>query len=464
MAQPSTKVSNSRDGKSTPLRISGEHLIVCHEDQYDNLLEEKKINLLQLLGLPISHPVQVFESPRKHFRMRANFTVWRDNKRDDSAETMYYAMYDPDKPRVPHEVHSFPRGTQLLNYLMHAVQQEWQLSREIRNDLFEVRLVTTQIGQAVIVLLYHREISDVWLAAAEQLRVRIMSADASAVGQPITKVNIIGRSRKVKLIVGEETIEEKYSLPDGRQMVYYQTEGAFSQPNASVCEKMLAWSLEMTRANNSNATEPRKQRDLLELYCGGGTFTAALATNFRKVLATEISKESVVMARRCFETNGLQNVQVARLSSEEFTEALNSLNSTMGPSKFSKRLQDAGIVLNSYDFETVFVDPPRAGLDSATCELLKRFDRILYISCNPETLARDVQRMATTHQLQQLAAFDQFPYTHHLECGALLVKYSASSSNSSGDRDGNSKSQGETSTIAGNKRKLEPEGVTPLDT
>jgi hypothetical protein len=70
----------------------------------------------------------------------------------------------------------------------------------------------------------------------------------------------------------------------------------------------------------------------------------------------------------------------------------------------------------------VLVDPPRAGLDAATCELLCRFDKIVYISCNPETLARDVAVMGATHTVEKFAAFDQFPYTHHLEGGVLLIK------------------------------------------
>ena len=68
------------------------------------------------------------------------------------------------------------------------------------------------------------------------------------------------------------------------------------------------------------------------------------------------------------------------------------------------------------------MDPPRAGLDTATCNLLCRFDKIVYISCNPETLARDVAIMSTTHSVEKVAAFDQFPYTHHLEGGVLLIK------------------------------------------
>jgi tRNA (uracil-5-)-methyltransferase len=79
------------------------------------------------------------------------------------------------------------------------------------------------------------------------------------------------------------------------------------------------------------------------------------------------------------------------------------------------------IDLKSYDFSTVFVDPPRAGIDSETLKLLARFENIIYISCNPETLKRDLE-ILENHKVEKMAIFDQFPYTNHLEMGAILRK------------------------------------------
>ncbi|HSX87846.1 MAG TPA: tRNA (uridine(54)-C5)-methyltransferase TrmA, partial [Pseudomonas sp.] len=85
-----------------------------------------------------------------------------------------------------------------------------------------------------------------------------------------------------------------------------------------------------------------------------------------------------------------------------------------------RRLAD--IDLKSYAFGSVFVDPPRAGMDPDTCELTRRFERILYISCNPETLAANIAQLSDTHQVTRCALFDQFPYTHHMESGVLLIR------------------------------------------
>ena len=101
------------------------------------------------------------------------------------------------------------------------------------------------------------------------------------------------------------------------------------------------------------------------------------------------------------------------MSAEEFSSAL------AGDRTF-RRLKD--VDLSSYTFSTVLVDPPRAGLDTATTQLISRFDNILYISCNPETLYQNVADLNKTHRITKIAIFDQFPYTDHIECGIMLKK------------------------------------------
>ncbi|CAK8743375.1 tRNA/tmRNA (uracil-C(5))-methyltransferase [Sodalis praecaptivus] len=78
--------------------------------------------------------------------------------------------------------------------------------------------------------------------------------------------------------------------------------------------------------------------------------------------------------------------------------------------------------MRSYRCETIFVDPPRSGLDYETVSLVQAYTRILYISCNPDSLCRNLATLAVTHRIARLALFDQFPYTHHMECGVLLVR------------------------------------------
>jgi tRNA (uracil-5-)-methyltransferase len=144
-----------------------------------------------------------------------------------------------------------------------------------------------------------------------------------------------------------------------------------------------------------------------------GNFTLPLSHYFDKVLATEISKRSIYAALENCALNGVDNITFARLASEEMTEALN------GVREFS-RLKE--IDLESYNFSTVLVDPPRAGLDGGTIDLIATIDNIIYISCNPETLARDLETLTQTHTVVEAAMYDQFPHTTHVESGVFLRK------------------------------------------
>ena len=253
-----------------------------------------------------------------------------------------------------------------------------------------MEFLTTLAGDALITLAYHRPLDEAWQVEAERLAAEL-------------QVSIVGRSKGKRIVIGRDYVEEELTVA-GRTFRYRQPEGAFTQPNGEVCEKMLNWAFEALG---------QRDDDLLELYCGNGNFTLPLSTRVRRVLATEISKTSVNAALANIEDNGITNIELVRLSAEELTQALNEVRPF-------RRL--AGIDLKSYQFGSVFVDPPRAGMDPDTCELTRRFERILYISCNPETLAANIAQLADTHRIERCALFDQFPYTHHMEAGVLLVR------------------------------------------
>jgi tRNA (uracil-5-)-methyltransferase len=151
----------------------------------------------------------------------------------------------------------------------------------------------------------------------------------------------------------------------------------------------------------------------LELYCGNGNFSLPLAQNFRRVLATEISKTSVASARYNCTLNGIDNVTIVRMSAEDFSAVLQG-------EKDSVRAKEAGVA--EFDCRTILVDPPRAGLDNDTLALVQQYPAIIYISCNPLSLAANLQQLVSTHQVMAVALFDQFPYTHHMEAGVILKR------------------------------------------
>jgi tRNA (uracil-5-)-methyltransferase len=130
-------------------------------------------------------------------------------------------------------------------------------------------------------------------------------------------------------------------------------------------------------------------------------------------VGAQVSKVSTAAARENVEANGLSNVFIARMSSEEFVEAWNTKAE-------KRRLQ--GLDWQKLQLDTLLVDPPRAGLDKDTEQLMKRFHNIVYISCNPETLAQNLAAVRESHIIKAFAVFDQFPFTHHVECGVYLQR------------------------------------------
>ncbi|MFJ2985145.1 MULTISPECIES: tRNA (uridine(54)-C5)-methyltransferase TrmA [unclassified Pseudomonas] len=351
---------------------------------YDAQLQGKVARLRELLA-PFGAPEPaVFDSPREHYRLRAEFRLWRqDGQR-------HYAMFAPGDKHNAILIDDFPIASERINALMPRLKAAWQASEELSNRLFQVEFLTTLAGDAMVTMCYHRPLDDAWEVAARQL--------AEQLG-----VSLIGRSKGKRLVIGRDYAVEKLDVA-GRVFSYRQPEGAFTQPNGAVNQKMLSWAFDAIGERDD---------DLLELYCGNGNFTLPLATRVRQVLATEISKTSVNAALSNLDENAVDNVRLVRLSAEELTQALNDVRPF-------RRLE--GIDLKSYEFGTVFVDPPRAGMDPDTCELTRRFERILYISCNPETLAQNIAQLQDTHRIERCALFDQFPYTHHMESGVLLVR------------------------------------------
>lgn len=351
---------------------------------YAQQLQSKQSRLHDLLSEFNAPEPQVFASAAQHYRLRAEFRLWREDG------LRHYAMFAPGDNRTPIFVEDFPIASELINQLMPRLKAAWNSSAALSERLFQVEFLTTLSGEALITLCYHRPLDEDWQAAAEQL-----AADLN--------VSLIGRSRGKRSVIGRDYVVEKLKIAE-RMFSYRQPEGAFTQPNGAVNTQMVNWAYEVLGEQSD---------DLLELYCGNGNFTLPLSTRVRKVLATEISKSSVNAALANLADNQISNIELVRLSAEELTQALN------GVREFRRLAQ---IDLSSYAFGTVFVDPPRAGMDRETCELVRRFDRILYISCNPETLAENIRQLSDTHRITKTALFDQFPWTDHMESGVLLER------------------------------------------
>lgn len=314
--------------------------------------------------------------------MRAEFSV------KHVEGSLQYVMFKKGDKRTHFVVDQFTPAHINIQRLMPRLKELVNQNETLKTKLFQVEFLTSRQDENLVTLIYHRPLDEQW------------EADAKALAKQLG-CHIIGRSRKQKIIIGKHYIYETFKVGN-KLYKYQQVEASFTQPNALICEAMLNWAYEQVENQDSS---------LLELYCGNGNFTLPLSRRFKQVLATEISKTSIDSAKHNCEINNIDNIEFARLSSEEMTDALNK-------ARPFRRLKH--IDLDSYNFSHIFVDPPRAGLDEQTRKLVSEFDSIIYISCNPTTLERDIKQLAHTHKIKRFAFFDQFPLTHHCECGVVL--------------------------------------------
>lgn len=341
--------------------------------------------------LPLPQP-EIYYSEPKHYRVRAEFNIFHDG-----TQIKYFMINKVGKNKERVFLDHFDPGSQLINFFMPILATYVSNNEILKHKLFAVDFLTTISGETLITLTYHKKLDETWQNEAIDLVTKLRNHNP--------KIDIIGRAMKQKISIDRDYVWESL-LVNGKTLKYQQYENSFTQPNAHISEKMLTWVKNNIKDQNG---------DLLELYCGNGNFSIALSDNFRKILATEISKTSVKSAQLNIERNNINNLKIIRMSAEEFTQALNR-------EREFNRLHQADVNLDDYNCRTILVDPPRSGLDDKTLLMLQDYDNIVYISCNHETLINNLKVLNTSHYIDRMAFFDQFPYTNHIETGVILKK------------------------------------------
>ncbi|MDN5050031.1 tRNA (uridine(54)-C5)-methyltransferase TrmA [Aliarcobacter butzleri] len=354
-----------------------------YEEQLNYKIQREKERFSNFTNIDFD----IIKSNESNFRNRAEFRIWWE-KGENNKEILSYAMNDFKKNIL--KINSCEMVSHHIKELMPKLLDELQNDLELSFKLFAVEFLGSSTKDMLVTLIYHKKLEESWIQKAKEIEKRL-------------NIKIIGRSKKQRLVLTNDYINETLNISNQNFFFAYEENG-FTQPNTNVNVQMIEWVLENTK--NSS-------KDLCELYCGGGNFTIPLSTKFKKVLATEISKTSIKSALRNCSLNKIESISFIRMSAEDFVQALNKVRAF-------NRLKD--INLDDYEFDTIFMDPPRSGLDNTTRNLAKDFENIIYISCNPETLHRDLEELTKTHKIEKFALFDQFAFTNHIESGVILRK------------------------------------------
>lgn len=176
----------------------------------------------------------------------------------------------------------------------------------------------------------------------------------------------------------------------GGEKYYYDATGFF-QGNPFLIEKLVEY-----------AADGVKGQTALDLFCGVGLFSLPLARNFEKVIGVEANEKAIDFAKK--------NADYAKVPAIEF---------------YARNVGEflAENTFNTVDF--ILLDPPRTGAEPETIKsiLKMRPPQLVYVSCDPATLARDLRLLTEHHYaIESIAAFDLFPQTHHIE---TVVRLSA---------------------------------------
>ncbi|OCL94478.1 tRNA (uridine(54)-C5)-methyltransferase TrmA [Arcobacter porcinus] len=360
---------------------------MSYDEQLNFKVDREKERFNDLIDFSKT-PLDIIKSKESNFRNRAEFRIWWEKDENSIKDILSYAMNDFDKNIL--QINSCSIVSPKIAELMPKILNELQKDMILSFRLFAIEFLSSSTDDILVTLIYHKKLEQNWEELAKSLETKF-------------SIKIIGRSKKQKIVLSKNFIEESLNI-ENKSFRFNYEENGFTQPNTEVNIQMIEWVL-----NNT----PKTNDDLCELYCGGGNFTIPLSTKFNKVLATEISKTSIKSALKNCELNNISNIKFIRMSAEDFVQALNKVR------KFN-RLKD--IELDDYNFSTIFMDPPRSGLDDTTRNLAKNFENIIYISCNPETLHRDLKELLKTHEAVKFALFDQFAYSKHIESGIILKR------------------------------------------
>jgi 23S rRNA (uracil1939-C5)-methyltransferase len=210
--------------------------------------------------------------------------------------------------------------------------------------------------------------------------------------ETVAETTTEGKTRKLK---GESVLEEILELR-GESLRFRISPDAFFQTNTEMAERLYA-----TAADVAGLTGTEK---VFDLYCGIGTIALALALDAKEVVGVESVERAVADAIENAKLNGVDN---ARFYAGDVRTAMRPL------------LEQEGTA------DVVVIDPPRAGLSQKVVRRVLEVEaqKIVYVSCNPTTLAPNARQMVDAgYRLTTVKPVDMFPQTPHIECVALLER------------------------------------------
>ena len=262
--------------------------------------------------------------------------------------------------------------------------------RTRRGLLRHVYVRSNTRGECLICLLVNGKRLPHEAELVERLRRACPKAVGIVLGENTRRDNVIFGER-YRTLWGADRLEDVLC---GR--VFRLSVPSFYQVNREQAERLYAKAIEYTQLTG--------EETVLDLYCGAGTITLALAPHAKRVLGAEIVPEAIDDARENAARSGVENAEFFCGDASDVAKKLAQEN--LRP-------------------DVITVDPPRKGLAEDVVESIARMqpERVVYVSCDSATMARDVKRFATLgYRAVRACAVDLFPRADHVETVVLLSK------------------------------------------
>lgn len=331
------------------------------------------------------------------YRNKAQFPVAKDPKTGET-KIGYYAGRTHTIMETEHCYLGSPLNDSIVNIIREYMVLYGVKPYDEETNTGCIRHILVRVGfktQEVMVCLVIRDNA---LPKQEKLVVRLLDVPG------MTSISYNVNPDKTNVIMGDETVAiygEGYIHDYIGDVRFRISPRSFYQVNPVQTEKLYEKALEATGLKGKGI--------VWDLYCGIGTISLFLAKKAKKVYGVEIVPEAIEDARRNAAINGIENAEFFVGKAEEVL-----------PKWYEEHAGSAGARP-----DVIVVDPPRKGCDGELLEtvLQMRPRRVVYVSCDSATLARDVKILCDGgYQLRMVQLVDMFPMTGHVETVALLVR------------------------------------------
>jgi tRNA (uracil-5-)-methyltransferase len=322
--------------------------------------------------------ITINKSQDSHYRSRCEFGYSND----------MYTMISPEGNKI--YLKEFLPARKSIYKLMPKLLRYINQSKEIKNKLFQINFRSNNDNKILVTLIYHKKIS----TELEKVLLKLSNE---------FELHVIGRAKNQIFSSSKNFFLNENIKINNNFITLYQLDNTFFQPNHYLLPKMISKVYELIH-------DPS---DLIELYCGCGTFTIPLSEKFNKIFTSENNRDAFKCLKKAISVNHIHNIFTARLSAKE-------VNQLFDGKKF-RRMGSTNI--NEFNFSHILVDPPRSGLGLDVINFISKFKNIIYISCNQDSYLNDI-KLLKKHKLAHIEFFDQFPNTNHIEIISLLTKKS----------------------------------------